>query len=232
MRILGIIPARGGSKGVPGKNIKILGGKSLLSYTVENALNSTLLTTIVLSTDDEAIAEEGRRLGIAVPFLRPDKLAEDKTPTLPVIDHALGFYAQQGEVFDAVCLLQPTSPFRPEGFIDNCITSFIDSGADALVSVLKVPDHLNPHWTFIPSQEGFLQIATGEKKLITRRQELPDSYFRDGSVYLTKSSAIKAGSLYGETLAYYINDYEYYVNIDTPEDWEAAENWLKKQENK
>jgi len=96
-----------------------------------------------------------------------------------------------------------------------------------LVSVLEVPDHLNPHWTFLSSKEGFLKIATGDKKLITRRQELPKAYFRDGSLYLTKSSVIREGSLYGDRLSYLLNDPDYYVNIDTLEDWEKAENWIK-----
>lgn len=227
MRILGLIPARGGSKGVPGKNIKMLGGKSLLAYTTQSALESSLLTKIVLSTDDVAIAEEGIRLGVDVPFLRPDDLAKDQTPTLPVINDALAFYAEQGEEFDAVCLLQPTSPFRPPGFIDRGISIFIDSESDSLVSVLKVPDHLNPHWTFLPNSEGLLQIATGEKHLITRRQELPSAYFRDGSLYLTKSPVIRAGSLYGESLSYLVSDPEYYINIDTLEDWIKAERWVE-----
>jgi CMP-N,N'-diacetyllegionaminic acid synthase len=227
MRILGIIPARGGSKGVPGKNIKKLGEKSILAYTAESAFNSNFITKTLLSTDDVAIAEEGKRLGLEVPFLRPAELAQDNSPTLPVLNHALSFYKDLGEEFDAVCLLQPTSPFRPKGFIDRAISKFIESEADSLVSVLEVPDHLNPHWTFLPSEEGFLKIATGDKKLITRRQELPKAYYRDGSLYLTKSSVIRSGSLYGESLSYLLNDPDYYVNIDTLEDWEKAENWIK-----
>ncbi|SFT40717.1 N-acylneuraminate cytidylyltransferase [Algoriphagus locisalis] len=227
MRILGLIPARGGSKGVPGKNIKILGGKSLLSYTAEAALESRLLSKVALSTDDVGIAAEGKRLGIDLPFLRPDDLAGDKTPTLPVINHALAYYAEQGDEFDAVCLLQPTSPFRPSGFIDRAISKFIELDADSLVSVLEVPDHLNPHWTFLPNENGFLQIATGDIELITRRQELPVAYFRDGSLYLTKSSILRSGSLYGKSLSYLVNDPNYYVNIDTLDDWERAEKWVE-----
>ena len=105
MRILGFIPARGGSKGVPGKNIKLLGGKPLLQYTAEIALQSSLLTKVVLSTDDAEIHRIGKQLGLEVPFKRPSNLAEDVSPTLPVIKHALAYYQSIGETFDAVCLL-------------------------------------------------------------------------------------------------------------------------------
>ncbi|MBN3518710.1 acylneuraminate cytidylyltransferase family protein [Algoriphagus lutimaris] len=227
MRVLGLIPARGGSKGVPGKNIKFLGGKPLLAYTAESAFESKFLEKTILSTDDQNIAVVGESLGVEVPFIRPEKLALDQTPTLPVINHALDYYESLGEKFDVVCLLQVTSPFRPAGFIDQAILKFKNSKADSLVSVLEVPDHFNPHWTFEDSANGFLSIATGEKELITRRQELPKAYYRDGSLYLTKTSVIRNGSLYGDKLTYIVNDPEYYVNIDTLEDWEKAENWIK-----
>src|SRR5438477_7168262 len=121
MRVLGLIPARGGSKGVPGKNIRMLGGKPLLQYTAESALRSARLTKTILSTDDDRIAEVGRTCGLEVPFIRPAELAEDSTPTLPVIKHALEWMEDQGMRFDAVCLLQPTSPFRKSSDIDGCI---------------------------------------------------------------------------------------------------------------
>lgn len=227
MRILGVIPARGGSKGVPGKNIKLLGNKPLLAYTASVALACPLLSTVVLSTDDEKIAAVGRDLGLEVPFLRPNDLAEDRTPTLPVILHALAYYESMGEYFDAVCLLQVTSPFRPPGLIEKSIEIFIKAKADALVSVLQVPETYNPHWTFEANPEGFLKIATGENKLISRRQDLPEAFHRDGSIYITATETLKTNSLYGQKLAYVINDSHYYINIDTMEDWEAAELWLK-----
>lgn len=232
MKILGVIPARGGSKGVPGKNIKQLGGKPLLAYTAEVALNSKYISKTILSTDDPDIASAGEKLGLEVPFLRPAELAMDTTPTLPVIIHALNYYKELGEEFDVVCLLQATSPFKASGFLDKAIEKFINSDPDSLVSVLEVPDHFNPHWTFFEKGNGYLQIATGEKELITRRQELPNAYFRDGSIYLTKSSVILNGSLYGEKMSYIINDPSFYINIDTQKDWEKAEAWLKENQNK
>ncbi len=227
MKILGIIPARGGSKGVPGKNIRSLSGKPLLGYTAQAALESGLLTKVMLTTDDPAIADIGSSLGLEVPFLRPSELALDSSPTLPVIRHALDFYRKLGEEFDAMCLLEVTSPFRKKGLIDEAISRFIESAADALVTVLPIPATYNPHWAFEANSSGFLKIATGEEKIIPRRQELPTAYHRDGSIYLTKSEIVRQGSLYGDKLAYLENDPEYYVNIDTLEDWQLAESWIK-----
>ena len=121
MRILGLIPARGGSKGVPNKNIKLLGDKPLLEYTSEVALQSKYISKLVLSSDSDQIIKAGEKLGIEIPFKRPSDLAEDKSPTLPVILHALDFYESQGIFFDAVCLLQVTNPFRTVDFLDKAI---------------------------------------------------------------------------------------------------------------
>jgi len=226
MRILAIIPARGGSKGVPRKNIKLLGGVPLLAYTSRLAKKSRLISKIVLSTDDPEIAHVGLNEGIEVPFLRPSELAQDSTPTLPVLQHALEYYATMGEYFDAICLLEVTSPFRALEFLEAAIAKFISTDADSLVSVLPVPANYNPHWTFEEEDSGFLKIATGESKIIPRRQELPKAYFRDGSIYLTKSEVIKSGSIYGLKTTFLENDPLYYINIDTQEDWIAAEEWL------
>lgn len=228
MRILGLIPARGGSKGVPGKNIKLLGGKPLLQYTAEIALQSSLLTKVALSTDDDDIHDIGTALGLEVPFKRPSNFAEDASPTLPVIKHVLAYYESIGEIFDAVCLLQVTSPFRTVAFLDTAIQKFIESGTDSLVSVLEVPHEYNPHWTFELDSNQHLKIATGEDQIITRRQELPKAYHRDGSIYLTKTAVIKEQhSLFGETISCIASDKNTYVNIDTQEDWEKAETLIK-----
>lgn len=232
MRILGIIPARGGSKGVPGKNIKHLNGKPLLAYTASRALEAKGLTKVVLSTDDENIAAIGKELGLEVPFLRPAHLALDSSPTLPVIQHALDYFSQLGEEYDAVCLLEVTTPFRPPHLIDEAVKRFIDLNGDALVTVLPIPATYNPHWAFEPNEDGYLKISTGEEKIISRRQDLPIAYHRDGSIYLTKTEIIRQGSLYGRILTYIENDPAYYVNIDTMDDWIQAENWIRNQENK
>ncbi|QXP64999.1 acylneuraminate cytidylyltransferase family protein [Polaribacter sp. HaHaR_3_91] len=227
MRILGLIPARGGSKGVPGKNIKLLGKKTLLQYTSEIALASKYLSKVVLSSDDDAIIAIAKELGVEVPFKRPSNLAEDASPTLPVIKHALQFYKDKGEHFDAVCLLQVTSPFRTLEFLDEAINKFLKKGTDSLVSVQEVPHEYNPHWTFKMNDEGNLKITTGEKNIISRRQELPITYHRDGSVYLTKTNVIEEhNSLFGDSMAFMVTPKEDYVNIDTLKDWEKAESIL------
>jgi CMP-N,N'-diacetyllegionaminic acid synthase len=228
MRILGIIPARAGSKGVPGKNIKLLSGKPLLQYTSEIALESNYLTDVVLSSDDKQIITVAKSLGIQVPFTRPSALAEDQTPTIDVVIHTLQYYENLNVFFDAVCLLQVTSPFRTVEFLDKAITKFIDSDCDSLVSVQKVPHEYNPHWTFEVNPEGNLKIATGEDKIISSRQELPDAYHRDGSIYITKTEVIlKDHSLYGKSTAFVESEPEFYVNIDTKQDWEKAEQMIK-----
>ncbi|HMP93711.1 MAG TPA: hypothetical protein PKD90_12605, partial [Phnomibacter sp.] len=145
----------------------------------------------------------------------------------PAIRHALEQLAATAENYDAICLLQPTSPFRKKGFIDAAIETFQQQQTDSLISVLPVPHEYNPHWVFVPDSHNKLVIATGEKSIITRRQELPPAFIRDGSLYLAKTAVImQQNSLYGNTIGYVVNDKEFYVNIDTPADWELAEQWI------
>ncbi len=223
MRVLGLIPARSGSKGVPRKNIRLLAGKPLLAYTAEAALASVGLTRVILSTDDPEIAEVGRVCGLDVPFLRPAELAQDTTPTLPVIQHALQSLAANGDLYDAVCLLQPTNPLRTTGLIDACITLFIESDADSVITVLPVPAKFNPHWVYFKNDDGSLFLSTGEADPIPRRQALPPAYHRDGSIYITRTDIVlNHNSLYGHRVVGYLVE-KVEVNIDTPEDWERAE---------
>jgi N-acylneuraminate cytidylyltransferase len=223
LKILAIIPARGGSKGVPGKNIKELGGKPLLAYTVEAAQESQLISRLVLSSDDDKIIKVAQDFGVDVPFVRPDNLAQDQSGSIGVVQHTVEFLEKQGDSYDAVLLLQPTSPVREKGFIDKAIHNFLNSDADALVSVLPVPHEYNPHWVFEADENDELKIATGEHEIIKRRQDLPMAFFRDGSIYLTKTEVIKKGSFYGDKLTYIQSNPDTYVNIDTLEDWKRAE---------
>ncbi|UZH54857.1 acylneuraminate cytidylyltransferase family protein [Salinimicrobium tongyeongense] len=227
MKILGLIPARGGSKGIPGKNIKSLGRKPLLQYTFESAKNSKLLSKVILSSDDPEIIAVAEEIGLEVPFRRPTALAADDTPTLDVVKHALNYFAQKGQNFDAVCLLQPTTPFRRTGLIDEAIGKFISGNFDSLLSVREVPAEFNPHWLFEENESGSLRLATGEKEIISRRQELPVAYHRDGAIYITKTEVLqKQNSLYGNNIGFIDTTGDPYVNIDIPQDWEKAERLL------
>lgn len=224
MRVLGIIPARGGSKGVPRKNIKLLCGKPLLAYTAESALRSKLLSKVVLSTDDDEIAEIGKSLGLEVPFLRPAELAEDTTPTLPVVLHALHKMGELGESFDAVCLLQPTNPLRRVEDIDACIELLEKTRADSVVSVLPVPDKFNPKWVYWKNGNGEMTLSTGESEPIARRQDLPTAFCRDGTIYVTRTDTLMIkNSLYGQAIHGYEILPEFSSNIDTVDDWKEIE---------
>lgn len=226
MRILGLIPARGGSKGVPKKNVKLLGKIPLIDYSIQSAKNSKLLTRIVVSTDDEEIAIAAEISGYKPPFIRPAEIAQDMSTSLEVVQHAIAFFESQNVFFDAVCLLQPTNPFRERGSIDLAIEKFITAKADCLISVLPIPEEFNPHWVFEENENGLLKIATGDEKIIPRRQDLPKAFHRDGSIYITKTSVIKSGSLYGKSIAYIESNPQFHVNIDTMKDWEKAERLL------
>jgi len=223
MKVLGLIPARGGSKGIPNKNRKQLGGKPLLQYTIEAALGSKLLDAVVFSSEDDVLIDLAGQMGASVPFKRPAHLATDAAGSLAVVQHALEELSKNGETFDAVCLLQVTTPFRNSEDIDRAITAFITEGADALISVQKVPHQYNPHWVF-EKVDGNLKIATGEKEIIKRRQELPKAFVRDGSIYLTKSYVIlEENSFFADRLSYIELDPKRHVNIDTYGDWQRAE---------
>ncbi len=228
MKILAIIPARGGSKGVPGKNIKLLGGKPLIAYTIQAAQKATLLTQTILSSESDEIIQVAKDYGLVVPFKRPAYLATDESPTILTLIHALEYFSSIGIEFDAICLLQVTNPFRTSEFIDKAIEKFINSKADSLIAVLKVPHEFNPHWAFEKNGDENLVISTGESDIISRRQELPNAYYRDGSIYITKTEVIlNQKSLYGKSIAYIEADELRHVNIDTIEDWEKAEKMLK-----
>jgi CMP-N-acetylneuraminic acid synthetase len=224
MRVLGLVPARSGSKGDERKNIKLLGGKPLLQYTAEAALAARTLTRIVLSTDADEIADVGQRCGLEVPFLRPPELARDETPMLPVVQHALDWLSGQGESFDAVCLLQPTNPFRRPEDIDGCVDLLAASQADSVVTIRPVPDEYNPYWVYFIGDEGSLKLFSGATEPFSRRQVLPSAYYRDGSVYVTRTHVLLTGnSLYGDRMLGYPMAGDRTVNIDNVEDWIEAE---------
>ncbi len=218
------MPARGGSKGVVRKNVRLLHDRPLLQYTAEAALAARRLSRVVLSTEDREIAEIGRTCGLDVPFLRPEELACDETPMLPVVQHALRWFEERGTRFDAVCLLQPTSPLRRPDDIDACVDLLDRSGADAVVTVLPVPAEYNPHWVYFRGADGLLRLSTGEGAPIGRRQDLPPAFHREGSVYVTRRDVVlDRDSLYGDHVVGYPIAPEQSVNIDDQEDWSRAE---------
>lgn len=232
MRVLGLIPARGGSKGVPRKNIKLLHGKPLLWYTAQAALGARRLGRVILTTDDEEIAAIGRECGLEVPFLRPAELAQDNTPTLPVAQHAVRMLEEAGDRFDALCLLQPTNPLRRREDIDACIELLESSDADAVATILPVPAEYNPHWVYFQEESGLLRLSTGEDAPIPRRQSLPPAFHREGSVYVVRRDILmKSNSFYGRRFKGYLLDPALSANIDTPEDWEQAERLLDNKLN-
>jgi CMP-N,N'-diacetyllegionaminic acid synthase len=228
LRVLGVVPARGGSKGVFEKNLRLLCGKPLLQYTAEAAHAAGTLSRVILSTDDERIAECGVRCGLEVPFLRPASLAADDTPMLPVIEHVLRWSDGLEQSWDAVCVLQPTAPLRRAEDIDACVSLLDRVDVDSAVTVVPVPQKYNPRWVYWRTRDGLLRLATGETTPVTRRQELPTAYHRDGAVYAVRTSVLRSRrSLYGDRVAACLTDPDRAVNIDTMVDWRQAERWLK-----
>ena len=228
MKVLGGITARGGSKGIPRKNVKILHGKPLIAYTIEAAKESGIFDRVILSTDDAEIAEVGKKYGAEVPFMRPVELAEDTTPTLPVLVHAIQ-WLKDNEKYepDAVAILQPTAPLRRAEHLRAAYALFEKSRADSVVSVSEVPGHHNPHWQFTIDTDMRAKIFTGEvfADIIKRRQDLPKTYTRNGAIYLCKTSLLFADtpSFYGNDVRTYVMDEVGSINIDTPEDFARAE---------
>jgi CMP-N-acetylneuraminic acid synthetase len=224
MRVLGIIPARGGSKSIPLKNIALLAGRPLLAYTAEAALASRHLARTILSTDSPEIAKVGRDAGLEVPFLRPAKFAGDQSPAIDAIRHALSALAAS-ESFepDAVMLLQPTSPLRRAEHIDAAIELLRDSGADSVVSVVPVPHQFNP--VSLMKRDGDRLVPWMPGQLITRRQDKPLVYARNGpAILLTRASVLlEQNRLYGDDCRPLIMHPADSLDIDDAADLEYVE---------
>lgn len=225
--ILGLVPARAGSKGVPGKNVRLLAGRTLLDYTADAARQSGVIDRIVLSTDSEEIAEAGRSAGIEVPFLRPLELAADETPMLPVIRHAVDTLAAAGWQADVIVLLQPTSPLRSPAHVREAVKLLRTSGADSVVTVVEVPKHLSPDYV-MRIDNGVLRPFLPEGAGVARRQDARPAFSREGTVYAFRASTLlRFGNIYGEDCRPLVIDAAQSLSIDTPEDWEAAERRLQ-----
>lgn len=228
-RVLGLVPARAGSKGVPGKNVRPLAGKPLIVHTLEAALRSRRLIRVVLSTDSAEMEEIGRSHGVDVPFRRPAELGEDQTPMAAVIRHALDWLAENdGFVPEIVVLLQPTSPFREASDIDGAVELLEATGADSVVSVARIPPELSGYWQF-SLVEGRLEPLMYQRfsDLPSRRQALPPTYVRNGAVYAFRRESLERhGTLYGLDCRGYEMPAARSVNIDSRADWDAAEEQL------
>ena len=231
MKVLALIPARGGSKGVPRKNIKLLAGIPLISYTIRHALNSKLITDVIVSSEDDEIIKISKDFGANVPFVRPTALADDAAKSIDVIIHCLDYLKSINKQYDLVCLLQPTYPFRNKNLIDDSIKKYISSNADSLVSVVRVPDHYNSNWQFKKKGKDLI-INCENSNIKSRRQDLDERFIRDGAIYLSSTNLITdKKTLFGEHLSYYINSELTYINIDTPADWIKAEKFISKHKN-
>jgi len=229
LQVLGLVPARGGSKGVPGKNVRPLAGHTLLEYTARAARESGVLDRVVLSTDSPDIAEAGRRAGLEVPFTRPATLAADDTPMVPVIQHALMEVSLQGWSPDIVVLLQPTSPLRRPDHIRDAVSLLRDTGADSVVTVVEVPRHLSPDYV-MRIEGGRLKPFLPDGARVTRRQDARPAYSRDGTVYAFRRSTIeRTGGIYGEDCRPLLIDARDSLSIDSPADWDEAERLLARR---
>jgi CMP-N,N'-diacetyllegionaminic acid synthase len=226
--VLGIVPARGGSKGIPRKNIRLLCGKPLIAHTVSAALESACLSRVLLSTDNPEIAQVGKALGLDVPFLRPAELALDTTPMIGVVLHALDWVQSQGESYNAICLLQPTSPLRSARTIDRCISLLWERDVETVISVRPVPTEYNPHWVYFETPDGLLQRSIGTSEPIPVRQNLPPAYHCDGSVFVSRTQVIMTrGSLYGARTLGSVSPEDEAFDLDTEEQWADLEQKLR-----
>jgi CMP-N,N'-diacetyllegionaminic acid synthase len=230
MKTIGIIPARGGSKGVLKKNIKLLNNKPLIAYTIEAALESKL-DLVIVSTDDSEIATVSEKYGATVPFLRPEHLASDSAKSLPVMQHALAFMEEKlGKTFDAVMMLQPTTPHRTFEDINDSIDLLEATNADSVISVVDVEGHHPARMKFI--EEGkLIDPPYCEAYENQPRQELAPMYIRNGAIYLTKREALLADSFKGKDCRALVMPDSRSVNIDSVLDFQLAEFLTQNQVN-
>ncbi len=221
MKPLVIIPARGGSKGIPHKNIKLLGGKPLICRAIDNARAVAPDSDICVSTDDSEIIQVVEDYGLKVPFIRPTELAADNSGTYEVLLHALSFYEQQGRTYDTIILLQPTSPFRRDEDIRGALELY-SPDIDMVVSVTEA--RANPYYNcFETDSDGFLHVSKGDGKYI-RRQDAPKAWEYNGAIYIINPQSLKRKSL-GEfkRRRMYEMDELHSLDLDTPLDWRIAE---------
>jgi len=223
MRTLCIIPARAGSKGIPGKNIIDVKGKPLIAYSIEPALqlkDQDLITKVLVSTDSEDIANISKFCGAEVPFLRPAEISGDTAKSIDFIKHALDYYEVQNIFFDTVLLLQPTSPLRNINDIQSALLIFSKQNNNSLISVYK-EDYINDLVMYQINNDGVTTtpLNPSHNKGI-RRQEHDSNYVRNGCIYISAVSLIKKGYIIGERPLAYVMPKNRSINIDNNEDLE------------
>lgn len=223
MRVLGVVIARGGSKGIPHKNVHPLRGKPLLQYTAEAALESKL-ARVILTTECPEITAVGIQCGLEVPFERPEELAKDDTPSLPVIQHAVRFLEEQGDHFDAILTLQPTNPMRVASDIDGSIELLESTSADSVISFVDVGEKHPARMKYIESDHRVIDPPFGEQFEGQRRQDLKPLYLREGAIYLTRRDVLmNQDSFKGQDCRAWMIPPERACNIDEPFDLVMAE---------
>ena len=233
-KIVAVIPARGGSKGVPRKNIRLLGGKPLIAHSIEAALAvRRLFHTVMVSTEDAEIAEVARQYGAEVPFLRPAALAGDKTPMRPVLQHVVqSIEERDGIRLDWVMLLQPTAPFRLPEDIEAALNLGLQGGCDSVISVVQV---FATHPILMKRIEGgqLLPFCVEEKEGTRRQDYQPPAYMRNGAIYLTRREVLmEQNSIWGSTIRPYIMPEERSVSIDNELDFKLCELLIRERQRK
>lgn len=223
---IGVIPARGGSKGILHKNIRDLAGKPLIAYTIEAALRSKTLGRVIVSTDDVRITEIAKSYGAEVPFLRPTELARDDTPGLLVVQHAMKYIEEdEGANLDVAVLLQPTSPLRSYRHIDEAVKKLFETEADSVISVCKVQHHPFSCFTLRGDR---LRPYSKKGINVSRRQDLPEVYAENGAVYaIRRNVLLEQNSVYGKDTRAIVMSHEESIDIDDYFDFFVAEMMLK-----
>lgn len=223
--LLFIIPARGGSKGIPGKNIKPLCGKPLIYYTIDAARSIVDDSQICVSTDDARIVKIVEEYGLNVHFKRPEHLATDNASTYDVLRHALNYYEERGNYFDAVILLQATSPFRKGFHVEEALQLY-SKEIDMVVSVTETST--NPYYNcFEEDESGFLHISKGNGD-IKRRQDAPKCWEYNGAIYIINPDSLKRTTMGSfDKIRKYVMDNIHSIDLDTPLDWITAESIIE-----
>lgn len=225
-KVLAIIPARGGSKGIPRKNVKAISGKPMILYTIEAAKECQYIDKVIVSTEDEEIAEISMRAGAIVPFLRPDELAADDAKMIDVVMHAIEFYERKAERFDIIVLLQPTSPLRTGEDLQKAMEYFIRKGSKSLVSVSEVRENPILMRKFGENNE---MVRLLEKDSSVRRQDMEKYYRVNGAIYINSMSELNENTSFNDNELGYVLPKEHSIDIDDPEDLVVAEYYLSQK---